>query len=131
VFFLQTNVTTYNGLVMTAMTQNLTYVEMRNVSGPGTGMVSYFPSIPFYTWSHFAWTYSNGTGNTYLNGTFMGSQTGMLSPPGVTRAACYVGYRFDAATGLAGYDEIRIYNRSLNATEIAADYNTASFVNLV
>jgi hypothetical protein len=71
----------------------------------------------------------NGTAlSSYVNGVIAGSYSGMNVPANINRSACYIGYRPDTATDLSGYDEIKIYSRSLSAAEIFMDYSTPSFV---
>jgi hypothetical protein len=103
-------------------------------SSAGTGgqpLVRTGLSLSLNTWTHYAWSLSGTTGSVYVNGTFLTNQTGMTPPPATNRTTCYVGYRFDLSTDLSGFDEIKIYNRSLSAAEITTDYSTASFITLV
>ena len=70
-------------------------------------------------WTHLAHVYSSSTCKVYLNGTLTASAA-CLPPQAVTRSNCYVGKSNWAADGLLNgqLDELRIYNRSLNISEI-------------
>jgi hypothetical protein len=119
-----------HALVQFEISTTWTYFEVDTATGSLTNMQNSM-SLPMNTWIYCAWTFKSGTVSVYINGTLFGSQSGMNTPPAVTRSPCYVGYRWDHTTDLSGFDEIRIYNRSLNATEILADYKTASFVSFL
>jgi hypothetical protein len=127
VYFVQTANTNYHGLVQLEIATTYAWSELDTMTGSRTSMQNTI-SITNNTWVYYAWTLRNGTISIYINGTLLGSQSGMITPPAVTRSPCYLGYRYDQATDLSGFDEIRIYNRSLNATEILNDYKSASFV---
>jgi len=86
-------------------------------SGPGT--------ISQNTWYHVAVTFDRNHLSTppvfYVNGTPM--TTSVLASPGGTNAALagpgYIGNRYDGARGWNGLiDDLRIYNRILNANEV-------------
>jgi hypothetical protein len=131
VLFKLTSSTDFNGVVQLEMSSSYLFFSITTTTGSGTVSNPTGLSIPINTWTHFASSLKGTTATTYINGTLKSTQTSMNVPPAVNRAGCFVGYRPDAASDLSGYDEIRVYNRSLNATEIAADYNTASFISFV
>ena len=69
-------------------------------------------------WNHLAHTYSAGTCNLYLNGTLTASAA-CLAPRAVNRTSCYVGKsNWPNAYLNAHLDELRIYSRGLNVSEI-------------
>ncbi|MGP4099122.1 LamG-like jellyroll fold domain-containing protein [Nonomuraea sp. KM90] len=81
-------------------------------------------SLPLNTWSHLATTYDGTTIRLYVNGTQVSQRTAggpIRTDNGVLRIGgnSLWGEWFN---GLI--DEVRIYNRALNATEIQADMNT-------
>ena len=76
-------------------------------------------ALQLNVWTHFAHTYSSNTCKVYLNGTLTATAA-CNAPRSVTRSNCYVGKSNWAADGRqnAHIDELRIYNRTLNLTEI-------------
>ena len=70
-------------------------------------------------WTHLAHTFSNKTCKIYFNGTLTGTAA-CNAPRSVTRSNCYIGKSNWPGDGLlnAHIDELRIYNRALNLTEI-------------
>ncbi len=83
-------------------------------------------TMKLYQWQHFAFTWENGTGRFYRNGTLLAEKTGMTAP------VAWNGFRIGANTpemALHGMvDEVRIYDRALTADEVTrtADYFTAT-----
>jgi hypothetical protein len=79
-----------------------------------------------WQWSHLAVVYSLSKLQSiiYINGTPDSAQlqAGLLL--NVTRTFCYIGANSDPAIvpANAHFDEVKIFNRALNATEIQADY---------
>jgi hypothetical protein len=71
-------------------------------------------------WTHLAHTYSSSTCKVYLNGTLKDTAA-CYAPRAVKRSNCYVGKSNWATDGKqnAQIDELRIYNRTLNLTEIS------------
>jgi len=89
-----------------------------DVSAAGTSV------LPLNTWANLAVTYDAATIRMYVNGTQVGSraQTGSI-----TTSTSPLRFGGDSVwgewfTGLI--DEVRIYNRALNVTEISQDMNT-------
>lgn len=83
-------------------------------------------ALPLNTWTHLAGTYDGATLRLYVNGTQVASvaQTGGI--PASTGALSIGGDSLNSQQFFAGViDEVRIYNRALNATEIQSDMNTA------
>ena len=70
-------------------------------------------------WAHLAVTFDDIQSNFYYNGIFCNS-TSLFHPANVTRNKNYIGKSNWAADELANaiYDELRIYNRVLDQTEI-------------
>ncbi|NRQ31396.1 PKD domain-containing protein [Nonomuraea sp. NN258] len=81
-------------------------------------------SLPLNTWSHLAVTYDGTTLRLYVNGTQAAQRTvggSMRTDSGVLR----IGGNSLWGEYFAGQiDEVRIYNRALNATELQTDMNT-------
>ncbi len=76
------------------------------------------------TWTHLAATFDGATVRLYVNGTLLASQaqTNALAP---TTGTLQIGGDSYPGEFFAGnIDEVRIYNRALNATEIQADIVT-------
>ncbi len=76
-------------------------------------------------WYHVAVRLSGTTGAIYVNGASLGDRAGILVPRNLTRRYNYIGGNPSVGQGYANadFDEIRIYNRALSASEIAADYS--------
>jgi hypothetical protein len=81
-------------------------------------------SLPLNTWSHLAATYDGATLRLYVNGVQAGSRAisgSLLTSTGVLR----IGGNSVWGEYFAGrIDEVRLYNRALNAAEIQADMAT-------
>ena len=76
-------------------------------------------TIQLSIWTHLAHTYSSNTCKLYLDGTLTATAS-CSAPRAVIRSNCYVGKSNKDGDGLlnAHIDELRIYNRTLNITEI-------------
>jgi len=96
-----------------------------------TGSFHIFSSAPGLltanTWQHVAVTYdqTSGVAKTYLNGTAVAEQNlGTFTPQ--TGVDLYLGYRPTGVLGgrryLGSIDELELFNRALDATEIQAIY---------
>lgn len=96
-----------------------------------TGSFHIFSSAPGLltanTWQHVAVTYDKtlGIAKIYLNGTAVAQQNlGSFTPQ--TAVDLYLGYRPEGVLGgrrfLGGMDEVELFNRALDATEIQAIY---------
>jgi len=73
-------------------------------------------------WHHIAWEYSSSTGGQlYINGVAYGGRVGS----GVLATNTTGSTKIDSGSFNGLIDEVRIYNRSLNQTEITALYNYA------
>ncbi len=86
-------------------------------------------SIPNNTWTHIACVYNGSTIQVYINGQSSGSvnSTGSIS---TSTDALRIGHS-KGTSNASNYfngdiDDVRIYNRSLSATEIAALYNVGA-----
>ena len=77
--------------------------------------------MPLNTWTHLATTYDGTTLRLFVNGTQVGSRAvsgALLTSSGVLR----IGGNSQWGEYFAGrIDEVRIYNRALTQSEIAAD----------
>jgi hypothetical protein len=76
-------------------------------------------ALQLNVWTHLAYTYSSGTCKIYLNAALTASAS-CLAPRNINRASCLVGksnFWSDGALN-AHIDELRIYSRSLDITEI-------------
>ena len=84
-----------------------------------TRLVTSSKVLSLMLWTHLAYTYANDTCKVYLNGTQTASAS-CHTPRNVTRTQCYVGKSNWSGNDLqnAHLDDLRIYNRSLNQTEI-------------
>ncbi|WP_246090472.1 LamG domain-containing protein [Nonomuraea deserti] len=80
--------------------------------------------LPLNQWSHLAFTYSDGTGRLYVNGTQVeqASWAGdVLDDGGALRIG---GNAFWDEFYSGVIDEVRVYNRAQSAAEIQTDMNT-------
>ncbi|MHC5059129.1 MAG: LamG domain-containing protein, partial [Planctomycetota bacterium] len=80
-------------------------------------------------WAHVACTYQNGEAKLYLNGTEKGSRSGIKETTKDAVTSLYMGrpsvtWRGERFTGLL--DDVRIYDRSLPAAEVAALYRAGA-----
>lgn len=102
-------------------------LRFRPASGTATNITSTV-KCPVGAWAHIAVTYSwngsSGTGTIYLNGKAVGSASGITFNPSTfpgNTANNYFGYsRWSTDTnGFNGtFDDIRIYNRALTASDV-------------
>jgi hypothetical protein len=76
-------------------------------------------AIAGVTWYHVACTVSGTTGRIYINGVQEGSAT-RTGTPGTSTEALTFGYAGIHSRFPGALDDVRIYNRALSATEIAA-----------
>jgi len=83
------------------------------------------PTLASNTWNHVSAVFSGTTGSLYLNGALVGSYAGMPQYQNVARSGNYWGKSNwpGDAVWQGQQDELRIWNRALTATEIAANYN--------
>ena len=81
--------------------------------------VSDYPAVN--TWHHFAYTYDGTTHRCYLNGTFMSSSTLAQPTSGspVAPTAAAIGCRAGSEEYNGLLDDVRIYNITLTAAEVA------------
>jgi hypothetical protein len=86
------------------------------------------PALPVGVWTHIAVTYDGATIRLYVNGVLRSSQASAGSIAASTAPLRIGGNTVFSSPGteyFAGLiDEVRVYNRALNAAEIAADMNT-------
>jgi hypothetical protein len=85
-------------------------------------------AIPLNTWTHLATTYDGTSLRVYVNGVLAGTTAGSGSI-NVANGALRIGGNNSAPLGQGEFykgliDEVRIYNRALSASEIAADMAT-------
>ncbi len=76
--------------------------------------------LPLNTWTHLAFTYTNGTQTILINGSPVATATGVLPPNSITRMTNYIGrslYAGDAYAN-ANFDEFRIWNVARTAAQI-------------
>lgn len=92
---------------------------------PGTPLDARGTSeLPINTWSHLAATFDNATLRLYVDGVHVGSRAvsgPLLTSSGVLRIG---GNSLWGEFFQGRIDEVRIYNRALTQTEIAADMST-------
>jgi len=86
----------------------------------GTDVNSYLSVLTQNTvepdvWQHFAFTYDNGVGTLYKNGQLLGQRVGMAPPQ--TWGTFRLGLSGDER-----YDDVRVYGRALDATEVRGQY---------
>lgn len=76
-------------------------------------------------WHHLAIILKGNTIYYYLNTVLDQSTLNSNLPRNVIRTICKFGKNYYTSSYLNAYlDDIKIYNRSLNATEVAADFNS-------
>ena len=81
-------------------------------------------ALPVNTWSHIAATYDGTTLRLFVNGTQVSSAGGQRGDARHAAAPLRIGGNAVWPEWFAGrIDEVRIYNRALSATDIAADMN--------
>lgn len=80
--------------------------------------------LPLNTWAHVALTLSGNTATLYLNGTSIGTGAITIDPKDLSAVNNYLGKnsRGDGDFFNGTIDEVRIYNRSLSASEIYQHY---------
>lgn len=79
-------------------------------------------------WKHYCWTYdSSAGGKLYINGTNYTVETGASCGGGFAFTGTRINMAYSSGTGINGsQDEVRVWNRSLSATEIANIYSNES-----
>jgi glucose/arabinose dehydrogenase len=92
------------------------------MGGTFTSAPLYYPSpLPPNTWSHLAATYDGSRMRLYLNGSEVSSRN-ESRPIRTSNQPLTIGGDFDYGQYFDGMiDEVRIYNRALNVTEIQSD----------
>ena len=83
------------------------------------------PTLASNTWYHVSAVFSGTTGSLYLNGALAGSYASMPQTQNVARSGNYWGKSnwTNDVVWQGQQDELRIWNRALTASEIAANYN--------
>ena len=85
-----------------------------------TGTLQAPSPLPLNTWTHLAFTYTNGTQTILINGSPVATATGVLPPNSIARMTNYIGrslYAGDAYAN-ANFDEFRIWNVARTAAQI-------------
>ena len=85
----------------------------RRVGGTG--------QLPLNTWTHLAATYTSGSLRIYVNGSLVSTTTGTGSITSSTLPMRIGGNTIWGEYFAGLIDEVKVYNRALSATEIAAD----------
>ncbi|HNY04671.1 MAG TPA: LamG domain-containing protein, partial [Candidatus Woesebacteria bacterium] len=99
------------------------YTNTRYVSNHGSGLVD-------GQWHHIGFTFDGSTKKSYIDGRFVGEQTGISG----TLVSSFAGRRIgqfgtNATYFLNGYlDEVKIYDYALSQDEIKREYNQGSSV---
>ncbi len=89
--------------------------------GSGHNELSGGPTIPLGVWTHVAATYQDGVANrVYVNGLEVASSTSFIGSPCDSNRPVLIGSREDGQYLNAMIDDVRIYNRVLSATDVAA-----------
>ena len=78
-------------------------------------------SVPLNTWTHLAATYTSGALRIYVNGVLISTQTGTGSIASSTEPLRIGGNAIWGEYFAGRIDEVKVYNRVLNVTEIATD----------
>ena len=78
-------------------------------------------ALPLNTWTHLAATYSSGALRIYVNGVLVSTQAGTGSIASSTLPLRIGGNTIWGEYFAGRIDEVKIYNRVLSVTEIAAD----------
>jgi glucose/arabinose dehydrogenase len=105
-------------------------IGFKLTNASGTDMIRYgATAMQSGTWYHVTGVYdaASQTMNVYLNGALdNGSTAGTITSTQLgSTANVMIGLRPDGGFGFNGaVDDVRIYNRALSATEVAADMNT-------
>lgn len=103
--------------------------DLVDVAGNHHVISSAVGMITTSTWQHVAVTYdkSSGVATLYLNGSVVGGPTTLGSFTPQTSYDLYLGSRPPGSSRYVGQmDEVEIFNRALDITEIAAIYNAGS-----
>jgi hypothetical protein len=98
-----------------------------NVYNGSSYATSYIPSpanlFGVNSWTHTAFTFNGSRITYYVNGTAYPMPDAVYSPQNVVRTNCYFGvfsWTPSGNTGVMKLDDFRIYNGSLNASQIQA-----------
>jgi hypothetical protein len=109
------------GLYISASRHPAIYIV---INGQEQGFEATSSTLSINTWSHLAATYDGTTLRLYVNGTQVGSQAISASIPASAGALRIGGNSIWGTEFFKGQiDDVRIYNRSLTATEIQTDLN--------
>jgi hypothetical protein len=117
--------TRYNdGFYLGTDTSGTKFQFIYNGSGGGFGNLISDSVFSPNTWYHVVGTYDGTYGRLYVNGIKNGSDTAFTYAGVVSRQA-YIGRYSNTATNwwTGSIDDVRIYNRTLTATEIIQLYN--------
>jgi hypothetical protein len=90
----------------------------------GTNPLNFNNTLPVGVWSHIVITQSGTAGEMYLNGVSLGTAT--VDAIANVAVNLKIGARADGKYFDGSIDEVRIYNRALSATEVAALYNSGA-----
>ncbi|BCU77169.1 LamG-like jellyroll fold domain-containing protein [Luteolibacter sp. LG18] len=122
---------TTNYLFLTPRHSNTSGTVRFAIRTPSTGeqIINGSAALPTGAWTHVAVTLSGTTGTLYVNGVAVGTNTAMtLTPSSLGNTTQnYIGRsQFAADPYLNGsVDDLRIYNRALSASQVAALYSAS------
>ena len=87
-----------------------------------------FTALPLNTWSHVAYVVGGGNISLYINGVF--EETDSYSPTSITDLALGADAHNNQFYFGGSLDDLRIYDRALSATEIAALYSQSGLAKI-
>jgi len=102
----------------------------RNGSSDNMGYASYTYALPLNQWCHIVMVYDNGDGYFYYNGNLVQTNLSQVSTIGDNTSDLYIGKatwsNINADPFAGKMDDIIIYNRALNLTEVKKLYSMCS-----
>ncbi|MDD5704174.1 MAG: LamG domain-containing protein, partial [Dehalococcoidales bacterium] len=86
--------------------------------------------VPLNTWTHVALTFDGNSTRVYINGVLTRTVTGLSGLIGVTSGPLRIGFRSNVVPSYESFngsiDEVEIFNRALNQTDIQEIFNASS-----